>query len=218
MRVFIIGVTGRVGGMLADDLLARGDEVSGLVRNPDRHEDLAKRGIAAKPGDLTRLSGRELADLVGPADAIVFTAGAAGTGDEATTAIDGDGVVKAIEAARLAGVGRFALVSVFPEAGRRRETSEGFEHYIVVKKSAEVALTKSDLDWVVLRPATLQDEPGRDTVELGVAEEYGAITRADVARTLAELVHEPGVSRQILELTGGDTPIREAVLAHRRPR
>lgn len=46
------------------------------------------------------------------ADTIVFTAGAGGGGQQATTAIDGDGVVKAIEAAHLAGVTRFALVSV----------------------------------------------------------------------------------------------------------
>jgi uncharacterized protein YbjT (DUF2867 family) len=216
MKVFIIGVTGRVGGLLADELVARGDEVSGLVRSPNRHEDLPGRGIAAKPGDLTQLSGRELSELVGPADAVVFTAGAGGTGDQATTAIDGDGVVKAIEAARLAGVSRFALVSVFPEAGRRRSPGEGFEHYIAVKKSAEVALTKSGLDWVVLRPATLRDEPAQGTVELGPAEEYGAITRADVARTLADLVHESGISRQILELTGGGTPVHDAVLANRR--
>jgi hypothetical protein len=41
---------------------------------------------------------------MGPADSIVFTAGAKGGDMQATTAIDGDGVVKAIEAAGLAKV------------------------------------------------------------------------------------------------------------------
>lgn len=40
----------------------------------------------------------------------------------------------------------------------------------------------------------------------------------DVAETVAELLHEPGIGRQILELNTGSTPIRDAVKAnaHRR--
>ena len=44
----------------------------------------------------------------------------------------------------------------------------------------------------------------------------GEITREDVAATLAELLHEPRIGRQILELDGGTTPIGEAVRANVR--
>ena len=74
-------------------------------------------------------------------DAVVFSAGAHGTGMDKTTAIDGRGLEKAADAAALVGVTRFVLVSVFPEAGRDRERSEGFEHYMRVKKAADVYLS-----------------------------------------------------------------------------
>src|ERR671916_579599 len=49
------------------------------------------------------------------------------------------------------------------------------------------------------------------TVSLGPAEFHGQIARDDVAGTLAELLHEPRIGRQILELNTGATPIEEAV-------
>jgi len=216
MKVFIIGITGGVGTLLARDLQRRGDTVSGLVRTTEQQQDLAGRGITARVGDLTRLSGTGLADLVGAADAIVFTAGAGG-GRDATTAIDGEGVVTAIAAAHEAALRRAAprlvLVSVFPEAWRERHLGPDFDHCIAVKKEAETALVRSGLDWVVVRPSALQDEPGRGTVALSVAEVHDVVAREDVAATLAEVLHEKGTRRQILELTAGPTPIAEAVAA-----
>jgi len=46
--------------------------------------------------------------------AVVFSAGAHGTGMDQTTLIDGTGLEKAAAAATRAGVSRFVLVSAFP--------------------------------------------------------------------------------------------------------
>jgi uncharacterized protein YbjT (DUF2867 family) len=216
MNTFIIGVTGGVGGQAARELRARGDDVSGLIRRPEQHAEVAEFGGEGRVGDLTDLTPAALAELMGPADSVLFSAGSGGGDMKATTAIDGDGVSKAIEAAKLAGVRRFVLVSVFPEAWRDRDEGAGFEHYIRVKKDAEVALTRSDLDWVIVRPAALLDDPGRGSITLGPAEIHDEVSRADVAATLAEIIHQPGISRQILELTAGDVPIPDAVVANVR--
>ena len=213
MKVFVIGLTGGVGSLAARSLQERGDSVSGLVRRAGQRDELVAAGVDATLGDLTTITPAELAGLVRGADAILFTAGAGGAGAEATSAIDGAGVDTAIEAARIAGVRRFLLVSVFPEAWRERNLGPGFDHYIAVKKGADVALTGSGLDWVVLRPAVLLDEPGRGTVALGPAQIHTEVTRRDVADTLVALLHEPRVSRQILELARGATPIADAVVA-----
>lgn len=216
MKTFIIGITGGVGLQVAKKLRARGDEVYGLVRKPEQRDELAAFGAEGKLGDLTTVTPEDLAQLIGSVDSILFTAGS-GSGDmQATTAIDGEGVVKAIKAAHLAGVARFVLVSVFPEAWRDRNEGEAFEHYIRVKKMADIALTQSGLDWVILRPAALLNEPGRGTIALGPAETHDEITRTDVAGTLAEIIPELRISQQILELNTGDTPIRDAVLANTR--
>ncbi|MFD0971833.1 NAD(P)H-binding protein [Plantactinospora endophytica] len=75
---------------------------------------------------------------------------------------------------------------------------------------------RSDLDWLVLRPSLLVDDSAVGTVSLGPAEFHGRIARADVAETLAELLHEPRIGRQILELDNGSTPIRDAVSSNVR--
>lgn len=211
MNVFIVGITGGVGSRLAQELLGRGDTVSGLVRTREQQEALRQAGIGAEVGDLASLSAAELADRMGSADSVVFAAGAGG-GQQATTAIDGDGVVLAIAAADLLPTRpRFVLVSVFPEAWRERNLGPGFDHYIAVKKNADIALTRSDLDWVIVRPSALQDSPGEGAVALGAAEIHDVISRSDVAATLAEVLHEKRITRQILEVTAGSTPIGEAV-------
>lgn len=216
MDVFIIGITGGIGGLLAQKLRSRGDTVHGLVRRDDQQAELATRGVVAHVGDLSSMTVEQLAAAFGDVDVIVFSAGSNGGTREVTTAIDGDGVVKAIEAAGRAGVERFALVSVLPESWRERDLGEEVEYYFAVKKGADIALSRSDLNWLILRPSLLLDGPGNGTVSLGPAEFHGEITRDDVAATLAELLHEPRIGRQILELNTGSTPIAEAVRANVR--
>lgn len=75
-------------------------------------------------------------------------------------------------------------------------------------------LSRSDLNWLILRPSLLLDGPGIGTVSLGPAEFHARIARDDVAATLVELIHEPRIGRQILELNTGTTPIEEAVRAN----
>jgi hypothetical protein len=100
------------------------------------------------------------------------------------------------------------------ESWRERDLGEEVEYYFAVKKQADVALSRSGLNWLILRPSLLLDGPGTGTVSLGPAELHGEIARDDVAATLAELLHEPRIGRQILELDTGPTPIEEAVRAN----
>ena len=160
------------------------------------------------------MSVAELGQAMRGNDAIVFTAGAGGRdGPEATDRVDGEGPGKLAAAAELAGIRRFVLVSVFPEAWRERRMNEDFEHYMVAKKHAETQLVLTALDWVILRPSALRNEPGVGTVDLGLAKVHEEIRRDDVAATIAELLRQPTVNRVILEVTGGTTPIENAVAA-----
>jgi uncharacterized protein YbjT (DUF2867 family) len=214
VKVFILGISGAIGALLADKLSAGGTEVHGLVRTPAQQVDLAARGVETTLDGLSTMSATDLARAVAGSDAIVFTAGSNGGAREVTKAIDGDGVTKALEAARLAGVNRFVLVSVLPESWRERDNPDEVEYYFAVKKQADIAVTRSDLDWVILRPSLLVDDPALGTISLGPAEAHGEIARADVAEALTELLLEPRIRRQILELNTGTTPIREAVRAN----
>lgn len=211
MKVFQIGAAGGVGRRLAGLLAERGDEVTGMHRSPAQADTIRATGATPVTGDLIADSVEELAGKLAGHDAVVFSAGAHGTGMDKTTLIDGKGLEKVAAAAEAAGVPRFVLVSVFPDALRGAEASEGFEHYIKVKKSADVYLTRTDLDWLIVRPGTLLDTPGSGRVTAGPAVEYGDVHRDDVAAFIDAALHEPALTRVIVELTSGDTPVADAV-------
>jgi uncharacterized protein YbjT (DUF2867 family) len=213
MKVFVIGISGAVGGLLAAELTGRGDVVTGLVRRDDQRAELATRAIEAHVGDIGAMTADELSPMLNGADAVVYTAGSNGGSRNVTVAVDGEGVATALDAARRAGVTRFLLVSVLPEAGRELALDDDEEHYFAVKKLTDVAVSLSDLDWLILRPSMLVDHAGTGRVALGPAQPHEEISREDVAATVAELLHEPRIRRQILELTDGETPIATAVRA-----
>ena len=170
-------------------------------------------GATPVTGDLVADSVADLAALMAGHDAVVFTAGAHGTGAEQTTAIDGRGLEKAADAAELAGVRRFVLVSVFMDVLRDQPRSDGFEHYMAVKRGADVYLAGTALDWSIVRPGTLSDDAGTGRVKAGAAVAYGAVPRDDVAAFMAAALFQPQLNRMAVELTTGDDPVDEAVTA-----
>ena len=210
MKVFQIGAAGGVGRRLSALLSARGDEATGMHRNPEQADTIRDAGATPVAGDLIGDSVEELAAKMAGHDAVVFSAGAHGTGRDQTTLIDGKGLEKAADAAAQAGVSRFVLVSAFPESERGKGLGEGFEHYMRVKKTADVYLTHTDLDWIIVRPGLLRNEPGSGLVTVGVAVEYGDVARDNVAAFIDAALHEPALSRVIVELTDGSTPARDA--------
>lgn len=211
MQVFIIGATGGVGSHLRKRLVQAGHQVKGSCRRDAQADELRADGVTPVNLDLMTTSSEKLAEAMRGCDTVVFSAGAAGAGIELTDGIDGRGCKFAAEAARLAGIKRFLLVSAFPEAGRAKKISPTFEHYMQVKKQADVMLAATALEWVILRPGTLVNEPGTGKVRIGLAIPYGTVPREDVAAVLHSLVEQPEVKRVILELTVGEQPVNDAV-------
>lgn len=211
-KVFIVGGSGKIARLLAQQLSARGYLPQSLHRHAEQAEELAALGATPVSGDLLALDATALAGLMKGSDVVVFSAGAGGKGGpEMTNAIDGQGLEVSVAAAIEAGIRRFILVSAFPEAGRGRTVSDTFENYMAVKKRADVHLAETGLDWVIVRPGTLVDTAGTGKVRAGLAIPYGEIPRGDVAATLVEIIERPQVNRIIIELTGGDIPVDQAV-------
>lgn len=213
MRVFQIGAAGGIGSRLATLLTDRGDAVTGLHRAPEQADPVRATGASPLVGDLITDSVDDLAGKMRGHDAVVFSAGAHGTGTEQTTLIDGRGLEKAADAAVRAGVPRFVLVSVIPDAGRSGERNDAFEHYMQVKKRADVYLAGTDLQWLIVRPGTLVDSPGTGQVTARAAVEYGAVPRDDVAAFIDAALHQPDLHHEVIELVAGTTPVVDAVAA-----
>ena len=84
---------------------------------------------------------------------------------------------------------------------------------ITAKTAAEADLRARDLDWTILRPGGLTDDPAPPAgIRLAPPPvPRGAIPRADVAAVIAALLGEPGTRHKTLELVSGDSPVATAV-------
>jgi len=210
-HVLVIGATGETGSRLCRQLVAGGHVALGLHRYAGQAALLRADGVVPVSGDLVTATVDSLSAAMAGVDAVVFTAGANSGGNRMTDTMDGQGVVLAAQGAMQAGVRRFLLVSAFPDAWREKRMPPDFEHYMFIKRQADVFLSGTDLDWVIVRPGTLLNTPGTGTVRACLAIPYGDISRDDVAATLYQLIEQPGVNRVIVELTSGARPVADAV-------
>lgn len=216
MQVVIAGAHGKIGLRLVALLAGRGDVVTGVVRNPDHRGDVEQAGGTVAVVDLESATAEELAVHLADADAVVFTAGAGpGSGVARKDTVDRAAAELLAEAARLAGVRRYLLVSSTGvdeplDPGR----DEVWAAYVKAKKAAEEALRATDLDWTILRPGRLTDDPGTGRVLLSPPPvERADVTRDDTAAVLAALLDSPGSVGKVLELREGEDEVHEAVAA-----
>jgi uncharacterized protein YbjT (DUF2867 family) len=217
MRVVIAGGHGQIGMRLERLLTARGDVVAGLVRNPDHIADVEATGSAAYLCDLETATVDEVAGHLGDveADAVVFAAGAGpGSGVARKDTVDRGAAVLLADAAEKAKVRRYLMVSAIraDEAPPPR-VDPAFGAYLRAKAAADQDLRERDLDWTILRPGHLTNEPGTGLVRLGSSVGYGDVPRDDVAAVLVALLDEPRTARKTLELVSGGRPITAAIRA-----
>ena len=148
---------------------------------------------------------------IGAPDAIVFAAGAGpGSGPERKETMDYGGAVKLIEAAQSNGIPRYVIVSSMG-ADPDLEGDGDFDVYQRAKGRADAALAASGLDFTIVRPGGLTDDPPTGKVNLAASTGRGQIPRADVAAVLAAALTSPAASGKTFEVIGGDVPVEDAV-------
>jgi uncharacterized protein YbjT (DUF2867 family) len=211
MDVVIAGGHGQIALRLARLLAARGERVRSVIRNPAHSDDVADAGAEPVVFDLEERSSSELADVVAGADAVVFAAGAGpGSGAERKRTVDLGAAVKLIEAAQAAGVRRYVIVSSIgaddPSGG-----SEAMRPYLEAKAEADAAVAESGLDWTIVRPGVLTNEPGTARVAVGERLERAEVTRDDVAAVLVGVLDEPGTVGRTFVVVNGEVPIPDAL-------
>ncbi|QZH64097.1 NAD(P)H-binding protein [Mycolicibacterium farcinogenes] len=215
MRVVIAGGHGKIALILEQLLSARGDDVAGLIRNPDQADDLRAAGAEAVVVDLERASVDEVADALRGADAVVFAAGAGpGSGAARKQTVDRDAAILLADAAEAAGVSRYVMVSAMAADDRSLDAGydEVFLAYMHAKSEADADVrARTALRTTIVRPGGLTDEPGTGKVTIAESTGRGTIPRADVAQVLLAVLHEPETAGRTFEVISGQTPIDAAL-------
>ncbi|WP_030432030.1 NAD(P)-binding oxidoreductase [Allokutzneria albata] len=218
MRIVIAGGHGQIALHLERGLAARGDTPVGIIRNPAHAEDLRAAGVEPVVLDLESATAEQVRDVVRGADAVVFAAGAGpGSGAARKLTVDRDAAALLADGAELAGVRRYLMISAMnADITPPPEMDETFATYLRAKSAADADIRGRDLDWTVLRPGALTNEPATGRVTIAEKLPRGAITREDVALVLLALLDAPETIHRQVEVTAGDVPVNEAVaqLAH----
>ncbi|QLK27897.1 SDR family oxidoreductase [Natrinema zhouii] len=203
--VLIAGAHGQVGQHVTELLGASDRTARAMVRDESQTDEMAELGGEPVVADLTD----DVDHAVEGCDAIVF---AAGSGGEDVYGVDRDGAINLIDAASEAGVNRFVMLSSMgaddPESG-----PEALRDYLIAKAEADEYLRNSGVDYTIVRPGELTNEPGTGEIRAGEGLELGDgdIPREDVARTLVTAIDVESVSGETFEILSGDESIEEAL-------
>ena len=211
MRIVIAGGHGKIALHLAQQLHSAGQQAVSLIRNPSHADDVTVAGGEPLILDLEKASVSELAGHLVGADAVVFAAGAGpGSTAERKLTVDRDGATLLIEAAKAAKVSRYVMISSIGADTFDPDSGEIFQVYLRAKSEADAALRDSGLDWTIVRPGGLTDEPPTGEITIGETVKRGSIPRADVAAIVVECLTGAAKGSQF-EVVSGTTPITEAL-------
>lgn len=208
-KILIAGATGSTGKRIIEILnSSQTFEPVAMIRNEEQKiifDDMeVKSVIADLEGDVS--------EAVKGIDKIIFAAGSGSkTGPEKTTAVDQEGAIKLIDAAKKAKVKKFIMLSSMgaDEPAKHKD----LEHYLKAKAAADEHLRKSKLKYTILRPGRLTDDMGLGRVKL--AEKLdgpGEIPRDDVAFLLIMSLADPLLPNMTIEAIEGDEPIKSAMI------
>lgn len=211
MRVAIAGGHGQIALLLAGRLSQRGDQAVALIRNPAHADDVRTAGAEPAVIDLEQASEEDAASAIAGCDAVVFAAGAGpGSGPGRKESMDYGGAVLLVAAAQRAGIRRYVIVSAMA-ADADAPGEDTFAVYLRAKGRADDAVRASGLDATVVRPGGLTNDPSTGRVSLGGRLPRGQVPRADVAAVLVAVLDTPSTIGRTFDLTGGSTPIGDAI-------
>lgn len=227
MKALVTGATGFVGGHLVDQLLARGDTVTALVRSQARAASLAERGVALVLGDLNNHDA--LRTAAADQDVVYHAAALTGAIDEAEfISANRDGTANLARACvATGGRQRFVLISSMAAGGPARRgmprTEDGRDQPVTMygrsKLAGERVLREETLEWTILRPPTVYGPRDRDNLltvfratRLGFAPVFGdgsmELSLIHVVDLAAAIVHagtRPGLGGRVFYVNHPET-------------
>jgi nucleoside-diphosphate-sugar epimerase len=228
MTTLVSGATGRLGSRFVPRLLAEGERVRLVVRNPGAAESLRPKGAEIVLGDLREPDIREAA--VEDVEAVVHLAAAfRGIPDEETRAVNHTATVDLARAAVAAGVERFVFASTNlvygPGRGRPARESDDpapIGAYPESKAAAEEALRAlHHSDGLGLRIVRLAFVYGEGDPHLGESmmwartwpahQRLQLVHHADVGQALIRALRTPGIDGMTFN-AADDAPVTAAEL------
>ena len=209
MKIFIAGGSGRVATETIRILAGQGHDIYAGAR----HKDYIVMGDHIYPQKLDLHAEVDaLAAQIDGMDAVYFLAGSRGKDLLQTDAF---GCVKLMQACEKAGIKRYvqlsSIYSIQPEKWQEEPSLASIMNYDIARFFADQWLIRNtDLDYTIVGPCVLTEEPATGRIEIN-PERGTSNPIPDVAAVLAGVLDKPNTVRKVIYMTGGDTPIEEAL-------
>jgi uncharacterized protein YbjT (DUF2867 family) len=203
-NILIAGANGTTGRLIVE-LLKDSDVYRpiAMVRKKEQKDRFEQENVSVVLADLEK----NLSHAVKNADKVIFAAGSKGKN---VIGVDQDGAKRLIDAAKDAGIKKFVMLSTM--GADNPSVSEEMGDYLKAKQNADEYLKASGLDYTIVRPGSLTNEEGTGKIQLREKlESFGKITRADVAKTLVEVLEGDVMQNQVFEILEGETTIEKAI-------
>jgi len=185
MKVLVIGAAGKTGRLVVERAAAAGHQVTALVRRADEYEHPDVRVVEGDAADRAGMN-----EAVRGQDAVLDTVG--GKTPYKATNLESSVAGTIVGCMKENGVRRLVVTSMIGE-GDSRANAPIYDRMLLAtflrgadkdKAAMEAVVGSSGLDWVILRPAILSDDPAKGDVRVfdaGSGEKAHKITRADLA-------------------------------------
>ncbi len=218
-KALYIGGHGKVGLLATPKLVDANLDVHSLIRNPNQVPDIEALGATPVLRDLTEISEEQWAELLGDYDVVVWGAGNGGrAGADVTWAVDRDAALASIAGMeKLAAEGKnapaYIMISYMGATTNTTDPAdEAWYAYVESKKSVDKKLNSTDLNYLILGPAALTEEPSRG---ITVVEDNSELTgdkhtsRDLVADVVAELASREILPASPLEFIDGAGSVKD---------
>ena len=194
-KILVLGATGGTGRLIVAQSLARGYDVTALVRSPGKAKILP--GAKLVVGDAR--DPKVLREALRGRDAVVSALGTPASPFREVTLLS-EATRTLVGAMRDEGVARLVAVTGIGAGDSRGHGGFAFDrlilplllrHVYADKDRQEDIVRQSGLDWVLVRPTVLSNKPGRGAVRALVdlaGFHGGSIAREDVARFVLDQV------------------------------
>ena len=203
-NVLVAGANGTTGRIIVD-LLKESNNYNpiAMVRKKEQKEDFEKNNVSAILADLEE----DLSHTTKNVQKVIFAAGSKGKN---VIGVDQEGAKKLTDAAKNSGASKFVMLSSM--GADNPSVSDDLQDYLEAKQNADEHLKSSGVDYSIVRPGSLNNKKGSGKIKLNKKfDEMGEISRADVAKTLVEVLDDKVRHNEVFEILSGNTEIENAV-------
>ena len=195
LKIAVFGATGGTGKEVLSQALSKGHEISALVRDPYRLSQTTPEKVQIVVGDV--LNSEVVIETIQDADAVIVTLGHRADSPENTVSEGTRNIIRAMEENNLK---RLVVVTSLGVGDSKNQVPFAFKIILKTalrkvmadKENQEKAVKESSLDWVIVRPGGLTDDPARGEYTFGTEDSImaGSIPRADLAEFVIKQVIE----------------------------